>query len=438
MKLSMKTRMLAAGLALLAYGCLSDAPGSPPPQRKGPELQSPAEGATTYPNMPFAFFMWEEDSLSSTYRLQLAFDAPFTQIAWSDTFHPGMSAFHQESRIPFFNDQPYWWRVRGESDMDTTLWSEARSLRTNAWIRKTEGKFDWMVFSSPAQGFGVYHATFCSLGVGCWDIKSKRVSKDSGFTWTEVALPEAISWPSDVSAGASQALYACSPSGFGKSPDGGSTWTVTTEVHGDEVHFLNASNGWVVKRATVENVKDTIFQTLDGGVQWSIQLVEPPFARGFRGFALLTANTAVGFASTGAILKTTDRGATWSQREVPSGVQPIALYFQDSTKGWIVGGDVTGNSSILRSIDGGETWTRIPSPTASTLSSIAFLDARIGYAVGKTSANKSHLVETRDGGETWSPLGLVLDNNTQLKSVQFIGKVGWILGDNTLFWSRRR
>jgi photosystem II stability/assembly factor-like uncharacterized protein len=440
MQISMTARMLATGLALLAYGCLPGDPSQPPAmQRKGPELTSPAEGATTYPNMPFAFFMWKEDTLSSTYRLQLAFDAQFTQVAWSDTFHPGLSAFHQESRIPFFNDLPYWWRVRGESAIDTTLWSETRSFRTSAWIRLTSGNvFDWVVFSSPDQGFGVYHATFCSLGVGCSDIKKRRVSKDGGVTWAEVVLPEAISWPSDVSVGDPQALYACSPSGFGKSSDGGSTWTVTTEARGDEVHFLDANNGWVVKRTIVENIKDTIFQTSDGGIHWSIQLVQPPFARGFHDFVLLTASTAVGFASTGGILKTTDRGVTWSQRQAPDGTQPSAVYFQDSTKGWMVGGDATGNSSILRSVDGGETWTRIPSPTSSALSSIAFSDAQTGYAVGKTSADKPLLLATRDGGETWNPMGLDLYNTSQLKSVQFVGKAGWIHGNQNIFSSRRR
>ena len=119
----------------------------------------------------------------------------------------------------------------------------------------------------------------------------------------------------------------------------------------------------------------TTIARADTGWSWQNPL---PTGSSLSAAALLDANTATVVGSGGAILRTTDAGATWSAQ--PSGTTAYlsAVCFTDIYTGTVVGS----NGAILRTTDGGATWTsQWPKPYY-TFTGVSFTDAYTGTAVG--------------------------------------------------------
>ncbi|MDX1584214.1 MAG: YCF48-related protein, partial [Thermoanaerobaculia bacterium] len=98
----------------------------------------------------------------------------------------------------------------------------------------------------------------------------------------------------------------------------------------------------------------------------------------------------------GHILISDDRGATWTQSDVPTRATLTAVFFHDDELGWAVGHDAV----ILRTTDGGSSWERVhwaPEDEAPLLD-VWFADATTGYAIGSYGS----FYVTRDGGRSWS------------------------------------
>lgn len=98
----------------------------------------------------------------------------------------------------------------------------------------------------------------------------------------------------------------------------------------------------------------------------------------------------------GHILVSSDRGATWTQSQVPTRVLLTAVWMHDERLGWAVGHDET----ILRTRDGGATWQSVYSDADAErpLLDVWFRDAENGFAIGAYGA----FLVTGDGGTTWS------------------------------------
>lgn len=98
----------------------------------------------------------------------------------------------------------------------------------------------------------------------------------------------------------------------------------------------------------------------------------------------------------GHVLYSTDKGATWTQVEVPASANLTAIYFADERHGWAVGHVET----ILRTVNGGESWELVhlapedPQP----LLDVWFADDARGIAVGAYGI----VYVTSDGGAVWS------------------------------------
>ena len=112
------------------------------------------------------------------------------------------------------------------------------------------------------------------------------------------------------------------------------------------------------------------------------------------GFA---AHCVVG-AAHGALLRTEDRGSTWTA----AGVDSVCLFGLEATRteAWCTGD----RGDVHRSADGGRTWTRAdPSGRAVATHAdwLSFVDAGRGAA-----ASHSDVRVTEDGGSTWSPVRL--------------------------------
>ncbi|MBI2849211.1 MAG: DUF11 domain-containing protein [Chloroflexi bacterium] len=210
-----------------------------------------------------------------------------------------------------------------------------------------------------------------------------------------------------------------------KTTDGGDTWTRLFYLPGcarktvpcslNSVFFADAETGWVVGQL------GAIFRTVNGGATWSEQ--SSAFFRGFvMSVSFVDAMTgwAVGVDHNyGWVLKTGDGGATWIPLSSPPQFRWLyGVDFVNLTTGWVVGD----SGEIWKTSDGGATWKAQASGTIHPLLGVAFVDEQTGWAVGQ-----SGILKTADGGETWTAQGPGITN--QLDSVFFVdAQKGWATG----------
>ncbi len=107
---------------------------------------------------------------------------------------------------------------------------------------------------------------------------------------------------------------------------------------------------------------------------------------------------------------------------IPSTANFKALYFVNTTTGWVVGD----NGSILKTTDGGSNWTPQTSGTTETLRGVFFWDSNMGWACGGNGI----IVATTNGGNSWTPQNSTTTN--QLNGVQFVSATtGWVIGNGS-------
>jgi photosystem II stability/assembly factor-like uncharacterized protein len=122
----------------------------------------------------------------------------------------------------------------------------------------------------------------------------------------------------------------------------------------------------------------------------------------------------------GAILATTDAGATWTRQASNTLFNLNAVWFTDADSGWAVG-----NSGMaVHTRDGGNTWTPMPTGASENLRDVYFAYPDTGWAVGNAGA----VLRTFDWGATWDKQN---PTPSPLYSVSFAGtRDGWAVGDN--------
>ncbi len=100
----------------------------------------------------------------------------------------------------------------------------------------------------------------------------------------------------------------------------------------------------------------------------------------------------------GHVLFSTDRGASWTQVQVPGSATLTAVYFLDARNGWAVGHA----EMILRTADSGDHWERqhFEPENSQPLLDVSFVDGQRGFAVGAYGA----VLGTTDGGKAWNLL----------------------------------
>ena len=127
-----------------------------------------------------------------------------------------------------------------------------------------------------------------------------------------------------------------------------------------------------------------IVHTTDGGATWVYQNELAQFG-GLGGSGRyhdlhLIGNAGWAVGEIGAVLRTTDHGATWKQ-VTNTGAGSTSLWgmaFPDPQNIWIVGS----NGLILHSADGGTSWVKQNSNTTQRLERVWFVDAFFGWAAG--------------------------------------------------------
>ncbi len=194
-----------------------------------------------------------------------------------------------------------------------------------------------------------------------------------------------------------------------KTTDGGSTWQVIDKPGGISatrniysVSFRNANNGIAVCQGGGTSGK-FVLVTTNGGVLWEGKTI--PTVTGLaavtdlRGIAWYNDSTAYGVGATGTIIKTSDKGSTWTRVNTinleAGSVRYNNLFFKNDI------GYASGQSGILIKIKPMENDTITFHPLYSVddgQNDAWFMDENNGYIVGQYG----EVHKTNDGGSTWA------------------------------------
>jgi photosystem II stability/assembly factor-like uncharacterized protein len=167
------------------------------------------------------------------------------------------------------------------------------------------------------------------------------------------------------------------------------------------VFFVDERRGWAA------GGKGALLSTTDGGATW--ELSKPPTEDAVRDVFFQDAETGWLLCersmfkpmekdeSVSYLLKTADGGRTWSRVEVTRGadvdLKLAGLRFADRERGWVFGE----MGALFVTEDGGATWSRQRVPTRHLLLGASFLDAQTGWLSGGGLT----VLKTSDGGATW-------------------------------------
>ena len=217
--------------------------------------------------------------------------------------------------------------------------------------------------------------------------------------------------------------------GIYKTINGGTTWTrQNTAVFNDAasftnlVHFFNANEG--VCMGDPAGGSFEIYTTTNGGTNWT-RIGGLPAAIDEEEYGLTNKFTAKGNTvwigtTFGRILKTTDKGATWTVSQSPildfgggiNGDGTGDLAFTDQNNGLLMTGD---DYLLYATTDGGVTWTENAVWTGSLrnfgLSDIPGLPNTyvcVGEDLDNTERGSSY---STDGGTTWVNINNAPDEN---------------------------
>ena len=144
-----------------------------------------------------------------------------------------------------------------------------------------------------------------------------------------------------------------------------------------------------------------------GGSTYSWHLTPTGSDARLRGLAAVSSDVAWASGSAGTVLRTTDRGATWSQVG-PSGTQDLQfrdIEAFDANRAVILSiGSTTDAFRIYVTSDGGRTWalTFVNTDPNAFYDCMTFFDEKRGLALSDPpDGQKFRIIATNDGGRSW-------------------------------------
>lgn len=319
------------------------------------------------------------------------------------------------------------------------------NAQTSSWAIQNSG------FTPPSPWYEVRFAAV-SDNV-CWGINirtSNRITRttDGGQNWTASSISIAPStWRnsgiSSLDANTAWVLmydaFGTTNGGVFKTTNGGASWTQQSLSGFVElpkiIHFFDANVGLCVADPVGGNW--VIYKTTDGGDNWT--LVPPasiPQPIPGENTFFLGASSGNSFWFSGGdnnfsfwrLYRTTDRGTTWTVRDLDGGTRFPAFSSPDSgmTAGWVP------EPRLRRTTDGGDTWTSEPI-------SLCFTPGFFGAVPGSTKkfvmtngyrpgfSSTPGTAYTTDFGTTWRVVDCAVSRGIPSFASQYSG---WSSGDS--------
>ena len=256
-------------------------------------------------------------------------------------------------------------------------------------------------------------------------------SADGGTTWSRVDSPSIANLNAVTFSDAKTGTAVGGVGTILRTEDGGASWTrqssgTNADICG--VAFKDEETGIAVGAdGSCDGIgpfdSGFILRTTDRGKTWTIRVTNTP-----RLWAVTfsDAHTVVAVGDQGAVLSSADAGATW--RVLHNGDRLIGgargMFFQNASSGTAVGG----GGGVYSTDDGGVTWeNRVPAGGGNLLLGVHFTDTYRGTAVGI----RGLILRTTDGGHTWrtQPSGV----SFVLRGVSFSNAItGWAVGSGGL------
>lgn len=140
-----------------------------------------------------------------------------------------------------------------------------------------------------------------------------------------------------------------------------SSFMVNSEFN--SVHFVSATEGWVVGRKTAPSDSSLVMKTTDGGLNWTQQIPAASDGVTLTGVYFIDINTGVAignYSSGSGYYRTTNGGTswTWSSLGAGSGSKVNDITFDTGhTIGWVTGVNSSGNGVLYYSTNDGASWT---------------------------------------------------------------------------------
>ena len=218
---------------------------------------------------------------------------------------------------------------------------------------------------------------------------------------------------------------------YARTTDGGATWQAATVPGADslqfrDVHAVDAATAYLLSIGN--GGQSRIYKTTDAGQSWTLQFTNPEPNGFFDCMDFWDADHGIAFSDSfdGAffLITTDDGGATWN-RVPPESLPPASdgegsfaasgtcLVAHGDSTAW-VGTGAGASARILKTTDRGRTWTAVETPivggtSTSGIASLAFRDALNGAAFGgvidKPDEYSDNGAVTSDGGQTWTLAG---------------------------------
>ena len=249
---------------------------------------------------------------------------------------------------------------------------------------------------------------------------------DGGATWRKLTVTTDKLDFRDIDAFDARTAYVLSigngpASRIYKTTDAGATWTLQfknedPKAFYDAMSFWDRDHGIVIGDSI--NGQFCILTTENGGRTWTRVPASalPPALEGEGAFAASGTNIALvgkthawigtGAARKARVLRTTDRGRTWTIADTPLAAGPstgiFSIAFRDAVHGIIVGGDYTKENEAIDNLavtaDGGVTWDLVKG-LSGYRSAVAYVSGSNPSAV--VAVGPSGVDYSIDGGHTW-------------------------------------
>jgi photosystem II stability/assembly factor-like uncharacterized protein len=266
-------------------------------------------------------------------------------------------------------------------------------------------------------GAVIHDLAFPSATVGYAAAELGQVWKtsDGGDTWTEIMnLGYPYYWYGVYAFSENDIVI----SGFDNqnflgivrwSHDGGTTWSDDVVVNDQgwsmRVRYADAESGIVVDLISL-TAPNMAHYTTNGGAtaaDWTSVVPDPNGGWFGNQFSLL----AGGHARMSGVTwcDSADAGATWSCGAPVDSVFDGPVFFVDESNGWTGGGTISPDVAgwVHRTTDGGASWSDRTLDSPWPIREILFVDSMNGWAVGgNIYSNAGGIYFSNDGGETWS------------------------------------